>query len=102
MGKGVGLGAGGIGSGERGRDTDGVFVGEAEAQAVGLVEVDGVGVEDLDVESPFFEVGGGDEGYAGGQVRVDLWGGRSWVRLLGFGRRGVEGCEAVRRTFASS
>jgi hypothetical protein len=41
-----------------GRRTDGVVVAEAEAEAVGLVEVEGVGVEDLDVHLPLFEVVG--------------------------------------------
>jgi len=67
-----------VGGGGRdgwGRRTDRVVVAEAEAEAVGLVEVEGVGVEDLDVHLPLFEVVGGDEGYT--------W----WEGLLDLGRR---------------
>ena len=54
-----------------------------------MVEVDGVGVEDLDVESPFFEVGGGDEGYAGGEVGGDLGVEGCGLGVLTFGLPGV-------------
>lgn len=55
---------------------DGVVVGEAEAEPVVLVEVEGVGVEDADVELPFLQVVGGDEGDAWGEGLLDLWGGK--------------------------
>ena len=47
-----------------GKGTDWVVVVEAEAKAVDLVEIQGVVVQDLDIHLPFFEVVGGDEGYA--------------------------------------
>lgn len=47
-----------------GKGTDWVVVVEAEAEAVDLVEIQGVVVQDLDIHLPFFEVVGGDEGYA--------------------------------------
>jgi len=51
-------------------DFDGVVAREAEAQAEGLREVDGVRIQDLDVHVPFGEVGRGDEGDAGGEGGV--------------------------------
>lgn len=64
---------------------DGVRGGEVETQAV-LVggRVDGV-VEDGNIHLPFFQVGGGDERYAGWEGALDLLEGRGSVRgLLGF------------------
>lgn len=58
--------------GGEGKGTYGVVIAEAEAQTECLVQVDGVGVEDSDVHLPFFEVVGGDEGYAWGEGLVDL------------------------------
>lgn len=55
---------------------DGVVVGEAEAEPVDLVEVEWVRVEDADVELPFLEVVGGDEGDAWGKGLLDLGKGR--------------------------
>ena len=53
--------------------TNGIFVAELEAQAEGVVRVDGVGsVEDLNVHVPFLEVWGRGESYAWGQVFVNL------------------------------
>ena len=51
---------------------DGIAVREAEAQAVDLVEVEGVGVEDADVHLPFLQVVGFDECYAGREGLVNL------------------------------
>lgn len=55
-----------------GKGTYGIITAEAETQTECLVQVDGVGVEDLDVHLPFFEVVGGDEGYAWWEGLVDL------------------------------
>ena len=53
---------------------DGVGGREGKPQAVVLVAgIDGV-VKDADVHGPFFEVRGGDEGYAGGKGALDLGG----------------------------
>lgn len=57
----MGMGVFGVREEEIGRGkrrTNGVVLAEAEAEAVGLVEVEGVGVEDLDVHLPLFEVVG--------------------------------------------
>jgi hypothetical protein len=66
---------GAVGGGEEdyfGRfDRVGGGEGELEAVLVGR-RVEGV-VEDRDVHLPFFEVGRGDEGYAGGEGALDLW-----------------------------
>ena len=53
---------------------DGVVVGEAEAEPVDLVEVERVRVEHADVELPFLQVVGADEGDAWGEGLLDLWG----------------------------
>lgn len=53
---------------------DGVGGREGEAQAVEVCgRVERV-IEDGDVELPFFQVGGGDEGYAWGEGALDLHG----------------------------
>lgn len=71
------MGGAGCGGDERDLGSlDGVIVGEAEAEPVDLVEVERVGVEDADVELPFLEVVGRDEGDAGGKGLLDLGKGR--------------------------
>ena len=45
--------------------TDGIVFREAETQAVGLVGVERVAVEHLNIHLPFGKVRGGNEGYAG-------------------------------------
>ena len=52
--------------------TDRIVGAEAEAEAVGLVFVEGVGVEDSDVHLPLFEVVGVDERYAWGKTLLYL------------------------------
>lgn len=54
---------------------DGVFFGESETQAIGLVGVDGVGgVKNGEVHRPGVEVGGRDEGNAWWEGVVELCG----------------------------
>jgi len=53
---------------------DGVLRAEGEFQAVGFVQVEGVGVGDGDVDEPGFEVVGLDEGYAWWELVVHLSG----------------------------
>lgn len=81
-----------------GRITDGIVRAEAEAQPVGLAEVEGIRVKDADVHLPFFEIVGGGEAYAGGEVLMNL------ERSLGLGNsleRGERG-EGVGCTLVSS
>ena len=69
------LGVSGLLAGGRGRrvfHTDGVFVAEAESEAVNLVLVEGVVVQDTQVYMPLFEVGRRDDGYAWWHVTVHL------------------------------
>lgn len=55
-----------------GKDTYRIVVAKAETEAEGLVEVDGVGVENADVHLPFFEIIGGDEADAWREGLVNL------------------------------
>lgn len=54
--------------------TDGVGSTEFEFQAKGLVHVNRICVEDLDVEEPLLEAFGGYEGDSWWEVAVDLRG----------------------------
>ena len=51
---------------------DRVVIGEAEAEAEGQVEVDGVGIEDLDVHLPFREVRRGGKSDARREASLEL------------------------------
>lgn len=66
-------GGGGLGGAARGGGcTDGVAFRECELEAIGLIVVYGVVVEDLDVHVPYFEVVGIDKVDALGELLVDL------------------------------
>lgn len=65
-----------MGDGGRRRGTEygtyGVVVAEAEAESIGFVQVDGVGIKDPDIHLPFFKVVGGNEADAWGKGLMDL------------------------------
>ncbi len=56
----------------RGKRTNGILAAESELQPVDLALVDGVLIENLYVEEPFFEIVSRDQGDAWGQAAVYL------------------------------
>ena len=69
-----GNGAGRLSGGREGNlgGFDRVVVREAEAEAIGAIQVEGIVVQDFDVHKPFFEVVGCDKGDAGGEGLLQL------------------------------